>query len=128
MPTRRACEFLLNVERRKGCLMFFGRGSVPLRPVTALSNYLHLRGAGAGSLFLFRDDLPLTWSRLSSFLQSTLQVFQGSFLIIALKLELPLLWLRKASLSISLRCWVADQATCTSYMCAPRWKPSFQSR
>ena len=96
--------------------MFFGHGSVPLRPVTALSNYLHLRGAGAGSLFLFRDDLPLTWSRLSSFLQSTLQVFQGSFLIIALKLELPILWLRKASLIIPLRCWVAGQAMCTSYM------------
>ena len=58
---------------QQGCFIFLGCGSVPLCPVTALSNYLHIRGPAAGPLFLFQDGLPLSRSRLSSFLQSTLQ-------------------------------------------------------
>ena len=55
-----------------------------------------------------------------------LLVFQGSFLAIALELELPLLWLRKASLIISSRHWVAGRVMPTCYMCTPQWKPSFR--
>ena len=57
-----------------------------------------------------------------------LLVLHGSFLEIVLELELPLLWLRKASLVISSGRWVAGQATCTCYMCATWWRPSFWSR
>ena len=57
----------------QGWFIFLGRGSVPLCHVTALSNYLHIQGPAAGPLFLFQDGLPLSRSRLSSFLQSTLQ-------------------------------------------------------
>ena len=57
-----------------------------------------------------------------------LLVLQGTFLAIASELELPLLLLRKASLVISSRHWVAGQATCTCYMCATWWRPSLWSR
>ena len=58
---------------RKGCFIFLGCGSFPLCPVVSLLNYLHLRGPGAGPLFVYRDGTPLSRSRLSSFLQTTLQ-------------------------------------------------------
>ena len=58
---------------RQGCFIYLGRGSFPLCPVTALTNYLQLRGPGTGPLFIYQDGSPLSRSRLSSFLQSTLQ-------------------------------------------------------
>ena len=58
---------------RKGCFIFLGCGSFPLCPVVSLLNYLHLRGPGAGPLFVYRDGTPLSRPRLSSFLQTTLQ-------------------------------------------------------
>lgn len=58
---------------RQGCFIYLGRGSLPLCPVTALTNYLHLRGPGSGPLFMYQDGSPLSRSQLSSFLQTTLQ-------------------------------------------------------
>lgn len=58
---------------RKGCFIFLGRGSAPLCPVVALTQYLHLRGSAIGPLFIFQDGRPLSRALLSSFLQSTLQ-------------------------------------------------------
>ena len=58
---------------RRGCFIFIGRGSAPLCPVLALTNYLHLRGPGIGPLFIFQDGRPLLRALLSSFLQTTLQ-------------------------------------------------------
>ena len=57
-----------------------------------------------------------------------LLAFQGSFLTTALALELPLLRLRKASLIISSRHWVAGQVMRTCSMCTPRWRPSHPSQ
>ena len=50
----------------QGCFIFIGPGSLPLCPVTALSNYLHLLGPGARPLFPFQDGFPLSRFRLSS--------------------------------------------------------------
>ena len=58
---------------RKGCFIFLGRGSAPLCPVVSLVNYLHLRGPGPGPLFIYQDGTPLSRSKLSVFLKSTLQ-------------------------------------------------------
>ena len=59
---------------RRGCFIFIGRGSAPLCPVLALTNYLYLRGPGVRPLFIFQDGRPLSRALLSSFLQATLQV------------------------------------------------------
>ena len=45
---------------RHGCFIFLGRGSAPLCPVLALTNYLHLPGPGVGPLFIFQDGRPLS--------------------------------------------------------------------
>ena len=58
---------------RQGSFIYLGCGSLPLCPVTALTNYLHLRGPGTGPLFIYQDGSPLSRSQLSSFLQTTLQ-------------------------------------------------------
>ena len=58
---------------RKGCFIFLGRGSFPLCPVVSLTNYLHLRGPGPSSLFIYQNGTPLSRSQLSFFVQTTLQ-------------------------------------------------------
>ena len=57
----------------KGCFIFLCCGSFSLCPVVSSMNYLHLRGLGAGPLFVYQDGTPLSRPRLSSFLQTTLQ-------------------------------------------------------
>ena len=41
--------------------------------MVSLVNYLHLCGPGPGPLFLYQDGTPLSRSKLSAFLKSTLQ-------------------------------------------------------
>ena len=50
---------------RKGCFVYIGKGSNPLCAITALNNYLRLRGDGPGPLFIMRDGSPLTRSALT---------------------------------------------------------------
>ena len=57
-----------------------------------------------------------------------LLAFPGSFLATALELELPLLPLRKASLIMSSRRWLAGRVMRTCSMCTPQWRPSLQSQ
>ena len=58
---------------RKGCFVLLGHGSTPLSPVVSLVNYPHLHGLSPGPLFLYQDSTPLSRSKLSAFLKSTLQ-------------------------------------------------------
>ena len=58
---------------RKGCFVLLGHGSTPLSPVVSLVNYPHLYGLIPGTLFLYQDSTPLSRSKLSAFLKSTLQ-------------------------------------------------------
>ena len=58
---------------RKGCFVLLGHGSTPLSPVVSLVNYPHLHGLSPGPLFLYHDSTPLSRSKLSAFLKSTLQ-------------------------------------------------------
>ena len=49
---------------RRGCFIFLGRGSAPLCPVLALTNYLHLRGPGfveGPSVFISAIHLTGSW-------------------------------------------------------------------
>ena len=58
---------------RKGCFVLLGHGSTPLSPVVSMVNYPHLHGLSPGPLFLYQDSTPLSRSKLSAFLKSTLQ-------------------------------------------------------
>ena len=115
----------------KGCFIFLGHGSFPLCPVVSLTNYLHLHGPGTGPLFIYQNGTPLSRSQLSSFLQTTLQSadipgkFSGH---IVFELELQLLLLGRAFLTISLRLWGIGLVKLTCYMCILQWKPSFLSQ
>ena len=113
---------------RQGSFIYLGRGSLPLCPVTALTNYLHLHGP-APDLSLFTKMALLFLDRnFPRFIKPLYrqQVFLESFQGIVLELEPQQLLLREVFLTISLRQWVAGQAMLTCYMCEHLWKPSFQ--
>ena len=64
-----------------GCDIYVGRGVGSVCPITALGNYLSLRGLAPGPLFLFSDGHPLSRQQLSSFVQSILNGagYSGSY-------------------------------------------------
>jgi len=66
---------------RAGCDIYVGRGVGSVCPITALGNYLSLRGSAPGPLFLFSDGRPLSWQQLSSSVQSILNGagYSGSY-------------------------------------------------
>ena len=45
---------------REGVDVFVGKSGCPLCPVSALLEYLVVRGSGPGPLFMFQDGMPLT--------------------------------------------------------------------
>jgi len=66
---------------RMGCDIYLGRGLGSVCPITALGNYLSLRGSAPGPLFIFSDGRPLTRQQLSSSVQSILNEagYSGSY-------------------------------------------------
>ncbi|KAK3698551.1 hypothetical protein QZH41_014483, partial [Actinostola sp. cb2023] len=58
---------------RQGCLIHIGRGSEFLCAVDAVLGYLVLRGNSDGPLFLLQSGMPLSRSRLSSWLRTILE-------------------------------------------------------
>lgn len=50
---------------RKECFIHISRGNSPLCAVQSLIAYLHIRGKGAGPLFLFQDGRPLSRAALT---------------------------------------------------------------
>ena len=58
---------------RKGIHLFLEKTFADLCPVTALLNYLVLRGIKGGPSFIFKDGCYLTWLRLMDALWEALQ-------------------------------------------------------
>ena len=57
---------------RKGIGLFVGKTASPLCPVTALLNYLCIRGTGSGPLFCYEDGRPLTRARFAAAVRTAL--------------------------------------------------------
>ena len=58
---------------RHGMSVYIGRTGTSLCPVTALLNYLTIRGSNPGLLFHFKDGTPLTKPRFTSNLRDLLK-------------------------------------------------------
>lgn len=58
---------------RRGIDIFLGKTATDLCPVTAMLNYLLVRGTGEGPLFKFRDGRSLTRQRLVDAIREALQ-------------------------------------------------------
>ena len=106
-----------------------GRGSAPLCPVLALTNYLHLRGPGVGPLFIFQDGRPCQGPAYLRFCKPPYRqlAFRGSSQATAWELGLLLQPPREAFLTTLLRPWVAGRAKLIFCICVHWWTPSFRS-
>ena len=57
------------------------RSDSQICPISAVLNYLHLRGNAPGPLFIFKDGLPLTGAKFSYLVVDTVKAagWQGNF-------------------------------------------------
>lgn len=66
---------------RKGCCLYIGLGRLPLCALSAIMNYLPLRGQSPGPLFLLSSGQPLSRTLLTHWLKDIFAAagIQGSF-------------------------------------------------
>ena len=79
--TSPSCLQLTTDPFQKGCCLYIGLGHPPLCALSAIMNYLPLRGQSPGSLFLLSNGQPLSCTLLTHWLKDIFAAagIQGSF-------------------------------------------------